>query len=208
MAAKVDFKNSDIFLAGVKSAAANAVRNLAEDLQADVQRTMGRGARGTPSPPGSPPNRQTGGLARAIVVEKAGDLHFRVGTNLVYGKIHEFGGVVRAKSGSLAVPVHRDAKRYSEIGLGPRDMANLVFVKRPGKAPILIRENAGRGKKQRGARTEVMYVLLKSVRIPARPFLAPAAARARVDAQARFRRYFGRAIRQFASNLQGPGGAG
>jgi phage gpG-like protein len=113
----------------------------------------------------------TGHLVNSITHEVNG-MEGRVGSNLRYARIHELGGTVSASSGALAVPVHPDARKSG----GPRNMSDLTMVKRPGKPPLLIRERTI-GKIGGGRRmTDVMFVLLKSVRIPARPYLRPALA--------------------------------
>ena len=65
----------------------------------------------TPSPAGQPPAKMTGTLGRSIQIDNTNPDRLRVGTNLVYAKIQEFGGVIRPKrSRFLIVPVN-DAAR-------------------------------------------------------------------------------------------------
>jgi len=103
----------------------------------------------------------------------------RVGNNLAYSRVHEGGTVgkggmlpdIRPKSAkALAVPIHPDAKKAR----GPRDFPDLVFIPGRGKPPILARIRSGGAKRARQASMDVMYVLLKSVAIPPRPYLRPA----------------------------------
>lgn len=122
---------------------------------------------------GSGLHRRTGQLVNSIAYEVHEDFG-RVGSNLKYARIHEFGGVITPKTaGALAVPVHPDAKRAP----GPRSFGGqLAMVTRPGKPPLLIRaRDVGKGSSNRNV-FDVMYVLLKSVTIPARPYLRPALA--------------------------------
>ena len=100
----------------------------------------------------------------------------RIGTNLKYARIHEQGGTITPKSAKvLAVPVSPEAKKAS----GPRSFSDLVFIPRAGKPPLLARIRAGGPKRARAATMDVMYVLLKSVAIPPRPYLRPALTRNR-----------------------------
>jgi len=71
-----------------------------------------------------------------------------------YAAIHEYGGTITPKHAkALAVPISTEAR----LCTSPRDMADLVLIKRPGKAPILARIL--------GDRVEVHWVLLASVTI-------------------------------------------
>lgn len=118
-------------------------------------------------------NRVTGHLVNSIVYE-TDQFTGRVGSSLVYARLHELGGkIVPKAAGALAIPVHPDAKRAS----GPRDFGGeLGLIKRPGRPPLLIRaRDVGKGKRNRDV-FDIMYVLMKSVRIPARPYLRPALA--------------------------------
>ena len=116
-------------------------------------------------------HRITGHLVNSIVYEM-GRLTGKIGSNLRYARIHELGGTISAGSGALAVPVHPDARKSG----GPHNMTDLTFIPRKGKPPLLVRERTfgkiGGGRKA----IDIMFVLLKSVRIPARPYLRPALA--------------------------------
>lgn len=72
-------------------------------FQGQVMRTL-RTQRSI-SPPGKPPGVRTGTLARSIFTDitRLGDERpsVRVGSNLVYARIHEFGGVIRPKKAKL-----------------------------------------------------------------------------------------------------------
>jgi HK97 gp10 family phage protein len=107
--------------------------------------------------------KRTRTLARSIHVEPTKstrtEAEATVGTNLEYAKIHEFGGtIVPRNAKALAVPISREAKLYA-----PRDFpGKLHVVVKDGKAFLV------------GARGGVHYALLKSVTLPARPYLRPA----------------------------------
>lgn len=143
--------------------------------QASVKKAMSKHASnrsngGNASPAGGPPGVATGTLRRSVQIDVGGLIrgdrpHAKIGTNVEYAAIHEFGGTITARGGGLAVPIHADAKRASAQGRGPRDFSDLVFINRPGKPPLLIRD--------KGGQWDIMYVLPKSVVMPARPVWRP-----------------------------------
>lgn len=83
-----------------------------------------------------------------------------IGSNVKYAAIQERGGIIKAKSGrALAIPVHPLAKAKT----GPRDFGDtLTLIPRKGRPPLLVKKVGGAAK-----RFEIMYVLKKSVKIPA-----------------------------------------
>ncbi len=97
----------------------------------------------------------------------------RCSVNKVYAAIQELGGIIKpTKAKALAIPVHPEAVRWTEKGGEPKDFPGLVMIKRKNGAPLLVRiEGKGRGK---GERMTPMFILLKSVQIPARPYIRPA----------------------------------
>ena len=111
-------------------------------------------------------NGQTTGTA----LKKPNDkMTLKVGTNVVYAAIQEFGGtIVPENAGALAVPIHPDAKAalIPQGGSIRNVFPDLVMIKRKSGAPLLVRV--------KGNQFDIMYVLLKRVTIPAHPFLRPA----------------------------------
>jgi phage virion morphogenesis protein len=113
---------------------------------------------------GDKPLRDTGVLRNSITGEATatGAVVF---SNLPYARLHEYGGTVRPKrSKYLAIPLTRDAKR---TGSPRRFRVKLSFrpFKRKGTGGVLFVRRAGT--------TIDHYLLVKSVTIPARPFLSP-----------------------------------
>jgi len=89
---------------------------------------------------------------------------------VIYARIHEFGGPIRAKRvKNLAIPVTKEAR---QIG-SPRDFSKtrpLTFIRsRSGVGGVMI--EMPKGNKGKGI---LQYVLKPMVRIPARPYLRPA----------------------------------
>ena len=70
-------------------------------LQNEIK--LGLSLSSSPSQAGTPPGVKTGTLRRSIQVDNSeiGNLRVRVGTNLKYARIQEFGGVVKASIGKL-----------------------------------------------------------------------------------------------------------
>lgn len=84
-----------------------------------------------------------------------------------YAAVQEFGATIKPKNGKyLALPTpHAKGKR-------PKDFPDLHFVPvRNGQMGLLVRETQGRGKGRYGARSDVYFILLRSVTIPERSFI-------------------------------------
>ena len=83
-----------------------------------------------------------------------------VGTNLEYAATHQYGAVISAKRGKfLAIPLTRESARSSA-----RNYKGELFFRKAGSAAFLS-ESTGSGALVN------RYLLLKSVTIPARPFM-------------------------------------
>lgn len=108
--------------------------------------------------------RKTSTLARSIHIEATKSspqyVEVEVGTDLEYAAIHEFGGVIKPKSGKyLAIPVSADAK----VVMSPWSFEDeLHFISRPFGGLLMDREGV------------VHFILRTSVTIPAHPYLRPA----------------------------------
>lgn len=94
-------------------------------------------------------------------IERIGRQELQFGTNLIYARLHQEGGVIRPKNGKyLAIPLTREAQR----AVSPRRFAGSLFTIKSKKGNLLLAERSGGGIKPQ-------YALLKQVHIPARPFL-------------------------------------
>jgi hypothetical protein len=97
---------------------------------------------------------------RARVYVKEGDP--------VYAEIHETGGTITAKGKFLAIPIKGGPAypltRASARKVGPRDFPGGFFLRFGGRLFYMRRS----GKKGRGA-LQAIFLLVRSVRIPARP---------------------------------------
>jgi hypothetical protein len=87
----------------------------------------------------------------------------RISFNTEYAAIqHEGGDIYPVDAKALSVPIHPSAK-----GKSPRDFDDLIYIKRNGKAPLLVRK-IGKGKIQ------PMYILVKKVHITGKKYLSGA----------------------------------
>lgn len=178
-----------------------AVDRASIDLQNEIKQVLTTGGAsnigsgGRASKPGGPPAVDTGSLRRSIQVDRSKlseDLRNRVGTNLKYGRIQEFGGVVRAKSvKALPVPLTPEAKVLLRRTSGSIRSLNLTPIKTKKGDLLLVRMKPGRKIAQKhggGTREawEPLFILKKSVRLPARPYLRPALAAALPRMRQRF----------------------
>jgi phage gpG-like protein len=124
-----------------------------------------------PSPVGRPPGTVTGNLRRSITATPAKNGRAIVGTNALYARIHEQGGVLKPTTKKyLTIPVSVAAAKMRS-NTGDLRTQNLTFRKGPNRGvAFLFRTTKGKN-----ARSELMFVLKRSVRMPPRPFMRPAA---------------------------------
>ena len=129
---------------------------------------------------GQPLNVRSGRLRASVQSEvkeseEGWDLALRAGggaRDVRYARIHELGGVIRpvnAKFLAIPLPIARTAAGVSRYASPRHVPVPLRFARSRGGNPLLVESsgrNAGRP----------WYVLRKSVRMPARPYLAPALA--------------------------------
>lgn len=86
----------------------------------------------------------------------------------------ERGGKVRGKANSaLAIPVSAAARAKERKGPAAFEQ-ELRLIQRPGKPALLVRDRQVGGSRNKRGITEIMYVLLRSVQLKAKPFLKPA----------------------------------
>lgn len=91
---------------------------------------------------------------------KVGKLEVRLGSNVKYAGIHQSGGVIRAKSGKyLAIPMRAARNKR------PRDFEGTWFRRVRGRLWLF------RKKGKRSPKIEALFLMLRSVTIPARPYL-------------------------------------
>jgi hypothetical protein len=191
MSVEVTF-NPDEFIRRVKQARDDGCFAAAKVGADAAQALVSSGTRWQSSAPGSPPAFQTGKLAGAIHFVHPDQLgtpgHAAFGTNVMHGKYMEFGAHPVAKGKALPVPVNVKAKQMLQRLAGQSlRTEKMRLQKRPGKAPLLVEQTAsGKKDKKDGA----VFVLVKSVRIAARPWLRPASQQAGAAMAVAFREKF------------------
>jgi phage gpG-like protein len=120
-----------------------------------------------PAPAGGPPGTGTRELQRSITATPAKNGKAIVGTNVKYARIHELGGILKPTTKKyLTVPVNERAARLRAKYKSLKDAKGLKFATMFGKKFLITRNRK---------RPEIMFVLVRSVRMPPRPFLRPAA---------------------------------
>ena len=170
------FKWNKRKLKQITEGARDAVAAAAVVLQSQIQDTLNQGSSnissgGKSSPPGSPPHVNTGRLKNSIQIDgsrlKDKNPMVRIGTNLVYARINEFGGRIGPRNAkALAVPIGVEGRRASRQAGGSIRHLDLAYIPRNGKAPLRARVNMDGSIKP-------LFVLKKSVTIPARPYMRP-----------------------------------
>lgn len=107
--------------------------------------------------------RKTSTLARSLSADVGlsaeGGVEIEIGTDVIYARIQEYGGTIRAKGKFLAIPVTSGARSAGSPRLFPGD---LRFV------------GSSRGGTLRDAGGQVQYALVPSVTLTAHPYLRPA----------------------------------
>jgi phage gpG-like protein len=112
------------------------------------------------------------------ISEQGAQLSGTVGTSVEYAEIHERGGIIRPKrSQYLAVPTSlaqtASGVTKSQYDRPLRQIPNL-FIRRSKSGVLYAAERTAATGHQRRSSFRVLFWLVRSVRIPARPFLSTA----------------------------------
>jgi len=132
---------------------------------------------------GSPPNVQRGQLRSSITSTEAVNFRASAGTPLKYGLIQERGGVIRPKKGKfLPVPLNIPAKRIMEREGTPKNTKTQLIRTKNGKL-LLWGEDKQKVKNRAGRKVIAdqvpIWILVKQVKFPPRPWCLPAVERNR-----------------------------
>lgn len=157
-----------------------ATRELHSAVQTNlrIKKSRDAGEVGGSRADGGFPGVNTQTLVRNVVMDNPSKHVGRVGIRRGFpaGMIHELGGVISPKSKrSLVIPISREAKRWMLSGASAADFKpargrELGKIMRPGRPTLLVEKVGGRN-----TRNIIHFILVESVRIPARPFLVPTA---------------------------------
>jgi len=125
-----------------------------------------------PSPAGRPPGTVTGNLRQSIQSTNPERGYARVFTNWKYAAKQEEGGRIKPTTKKyLTIPM---SVRAAQMRANTKDLRtqNLTFVKGRNPGIAFLWQTVGKGKSQR---SELMFILKRSVYLPPRPFMKPAA---------------------------------
>lgn len=200
----------EAFMRRVKAATKVAVASVALDILEDAKKKLYKShANGEPSAPGTPPGYGAGNLYRSMeAIDATTDPDhpkYRVGSNIIYARIQEYGGRISAKKGKfLAVPVGQEGRRAArDCGGNIRSLSLRIVRTKAGK--LLLVKDLNKGQKAtpfsnraKGSQTIILFVLKRSVVLPARPYLRPAYAGKIKFLERRMRRVISAAIEEEA----------
>jgi len=152
MSVKVEWHGND-FNRKLKKAQGDALFRVAHYFQGQVQNLLarhGKGKYGPSSPPGSPPGLRTGALRNPIQIDssknKGPKPMIRVGTNLIYAPVQEFGARISAKSAPwLVFQVAKGVwRRAKTVILPPRPFIRPAFARSRRKMVAIYQDNIAR----------------------------------------------------------------
>ena len=181
MAIRRDWKGPEL-IERIRTNARAAVKRSAIILQTEIklQLNMGSSNRGsTPSIPPAPPHKDTGQLSQSIQVTLQDifkpNPKAAVGPDLSrvpYARIHELGGVIKPVSAKMmAVPLGIEGRRAARDAGGSLRNLDLFLIRSRSGALLLMRKGARKAK--------ALFVLKRSIKMPKRPYIAPASKLAR-----------------------------
>lgn len=160
------------FVRGRMVAAFNAGLTLAAiSVVGSIKASFAKNGMYRPSNQGYPPGRTKDILYNGLASTPGENLSATVYTSgVAYARIQEFGGLIKAKSSKyLTIPVNDQAARLRGRTTTLRSL-NLTFVPGHHRGVAFLWKTT----KGKNARSELMFVLKPTVRLPARPYLRPA----------------------------------
>lgn len=137
---------------------------------------------------------RTGRLSKSLAI-RVSETGFAVGSNLVYAAIQQLGGEIRPKRKYLAIPVDSSVRRSgswprdfpagalaykpaARIRIGRHSWVGPALVRKRDEAPkvesdgkVRKRDEGGRFAKKAAQKGDVVFALVKRVRIRGRPYL-------------------------------------
>lgn len=182
-----DFSQMQPFINTVIQSCRYGVGRMAERVVTHVQESFPRAGKFQSGPKGQPPAIKSNMLANSMTYMITSPVSVRIGPTIKYGEVHEFGMTIQPRTKKfLRVPVNNAAKTLnaksanaSLLALGKfrifkSKKGNLIAL---GQDKVKSRQyvtNAEGKRVVKSSNDQPVFVLKKSVRIPARPFMAPA----------------------------------
>lgn len=159
LARQVSAPRLDVVMRAGAIMAASDVRNNFARSQSPEGVPWRRLAHPRPNSSGKDQPLRDTGLLMASCYGRADATSITVGSNLVYARLHQFGGVVKpVRAQWLSIPLTREAYRSKSPRNYPGDL-RAVISKKTGKGVLLDTDDVAQ------------YALVKEVEVPARPFL-------------------------------------
>lgn len=156
-------------LRGLPAAMYPKVKAVFKEYAVDLMALMVRTTKG-----GSLKSR-TGQLSKNWRIEVGGfnlkTLFSEVSNSTPYAAIHQFGGVIRAKSAkylTIPLPAMKTASGVTKMTAQQAFTARHTFIQKTKKGNLVIFENRGKNKKGTYRPPTPLFVLKKSVKIPKR----------------------------------------
>lgn len=209
--------NADVVKRAVLGAVNAGLSGVGAEIEREARGIFGVGHGGKASSAGSPPNSQTGRLRASVKYLVRNDLSVRVGTDVKYGLYLEKGADILPHGKRLAIPLSKDAKRMTAMGMKPRNIIlaakldrnrPLRYIPTKGGDTLIVRDysrtgwsrsSGGKWSRKGGYNAkktgEPFFLLARAAKIKERPWLRPAFQRAKPRLVNRFTAEANRAFR-------------
>lgn len=108
--------NKKALLRAFREGGQAGLSSAAVSFQSDAKTILSRRSGPPPSPVGQPPAKRTGTLGRSIQIDRSQirSLRVRVGTNLVYARVHEL-GTNGARRPFLRATLDKQRRKYERL---------------------------------------------------------------------------------------------
>ncbi len=185
-------------MAGIRTGLRNAALLLQREIKTVLSTYATPRDEATIAPPGGPPGKRTGMLARHVLVDfsrlndpRSPSVTVGMG-RLPYAAIQEHGGTIAARNVRyLPVPVNRRARAIQRRSIGGLRNSGIEFFVLSSRGARFLVEKRSAGKSKDAA----VFALKTSVRLPRRPYFGPTARRLRPRLQREIKKAITSAMR-------------